>query len=110
MWISGVIRSGSFSSRKADSRRSIEPRSFWRRRSTPAMSRTWRRVSASSLAKRLLGDIVGRPGAEGLDGDVLAAVRRHQDHGQAGVFLADALDQGQAIHAGHLEVGQDDGR
>ena len=61
-------------------------------------------------AQRLLGDVVGRAGPEGLDGDFLAAVRGHQDHGEAGIFLADALDQGQAVHAGHLEVGQDDGR
>ena len=30
--------------------------------------------------------------------------------GQPGIFLADGLDQRQAVHPGHLEVGQDDGR
>ena len=102
-----MIRFGSLASRNEDSRLRSEESSFWRWRSTAESSRTWRRVSASSRASDFLGDVVGGPGAEGVDRHVLAAVRRHQDHGQAGELVADALDQGQAVHPRHLEVGQD---
>ncbi len=57
-----------------------------------------------------LGDVVGRPLAQGLDGGLLAAVRGHQDHGQSGVVAADGLDQLQAVHLGHVQIGDDDVR
>ena len=57
--------------------------------------------------KRLLDEIVG-PQAHGLyrGGDV--AVPREQDHRQLGVAAHGFLEQGDAVHAGHVDVADDD--
>ncbi len=57
-----------------------------------------------------LGDVVGRAGAEGPHGDLLAAEGGHQDHGDLGMLGPHALDQLQALDLGHDQVRQDDRR
>src|SRR5437870_474412 len=52
----------------------------------------------------LLGDVAGRTFLQRLNGDVLAAVGRHQDDGHQRVAGADGLDQLQAVHLGHEHV------
>ncbi|MFO0846697.1 MAG: hypothetical protein U0797_30735 [Gemmataceae bacterium] len=56
----------------------------------------------------LLGHVTGGALLKGLDGDVLAAVRRHQDDRHQGVLGADGLDELQAVHLGHEHVGEHD--
>jgi hypothetical protein len=41
-----------------------------------------------------------------LDGDLLAAMRRHQHDGQGRMLTPNGLDNFESIHAGHLQVGQ----
>jgi len=57
-----------------------------------------------------LRDVVGRPLAQGLDGGLLAAVGRHEDHRQSDEAATDGLDQLEAVHLGHMQVRQDDVR
>jgi hypothetical protein len=56
----------------------------------------------------LLGDVAGGALLQGLDGDLFAAVRGHQDDRERWVVLADGLDELKAVHLGHLEIGDDD--
>ena len=51
-----------------------------------------------------------RAGSQRLEGDLLAAVGRHQDHGDVGMTTADLLHEPQAVQLGHLHVRHDDGR
>ena len=58
------------------------------------------------LGKPFLGNIIGRPALEGLDGDFLAAFGGHQDDGNHRVFFADFAHEFQPVHVGHLQIGQ----
>jgi hypothetical protein len=52
-----------------------------------------------------LGHVVEGAGLDGLDGRLDRGERRHEHHRQFVVELADGLDQFDARHAGHLEIG-----
>ena len=104
-----MIRSGSLSRRKADSRRTRQRRIRPRSRVRQATFRTRRSVVGQVARQVALGDVVGRPGPEGLHGDLLAAEGRHQDHRDLRVLGPHPLDQLEALHVGHDQVGEDDG-
>ena len=53
-----------------------------------------------------LDHIVVGTGLDGLERDLQRAVRGHQDDGNAGRALFDQADEIQAIHLGHLEIGE----
>ena len=53
-----------------------------------------------------LGQVVGGARAHGRDRGLDRAERGHHDHRQVGVALAQACQQLDAVHAGHLQVGE----
>ncbi len=52
-----------------------------------------------------LGEIVDGTFTHGAHGTVDVGVGRHQQHGDLRILLADSSQQGQAIHAPHLDIG-----
>ena len=56
----------------------------------------------------VLGDVAGGALAQGLDRDLLVAEGRDQDDRHLRVVVADVLDQLDARHAGHAQVGEDE--
>ena len=63
---------------------------------------------AEVLREAALGDVAGGALLQGADGDLFAAVRRHQDHGDVRVTKANRLDQLEPVELGHLQIGDDD--
>ena len=57
-----------------------------------------------------LGDIVGRSSPKGPHGDVFTTVGCHQNHRDVRMLGPHLLDQLQAFHVGHDQVGEDHGR
>jgi hypothetical protein len=57
-----------------------------------------------------LGQVLGGTGAHRIDGRRHRTERGHHDHRGRVLHRAELLDQLDAIHAGHLEVGDDDVR
>ena len=104
-----MIRFGSLSRRKADSRRHQATED------SPPLTPEGGHIEDAPEGRRqvasqvLLGDVAGRPGPEGPDGDFLAAEGRHQDHGDLGMMGPHPLDQLQALHVRHDQVREDDG-
>jgi hypothetical protein len=58
------------------------------------------------LGQLSLGNVAGGARLQRADGDFLAPHRGHQDYRQMGARLLDVLDQGQAVHLGHLKIGE----
>ena len=55
-----------------------------------------------------LGDELGGAELARLAAALVVAIGRHHDHRQVGVPLLDLAQQRQPVHAGHVDVGQDD--
>jgi hypothetical protein len=59
------------------------------------------------IAAERLGDVVVRAELHRLDCGFDRAVGSHEDDGKLLIALANFIDQFQAVHAGHLEIGDD---
>ena len=65
-------------------------------------------MARSSSQVDRLGEVVGRPLLDGLDGGLHVAVAGDDDHLGVGAAPAGLAEDGQAVQVGHLQVGEDD--